>query len=253
MKKGILISLIVGLILVLIIVVTIKINSPIGIIMKQGFKQLNRITLIDREKVKELETELKTIRFERDSILNIQEKILKENKSLYLTLDKQEQINLRLNNDLRIQRNRIEQLITIQLLSPSEQTKLFDNLTTDSKYPQSVLLDEYFAKISVDRLAEANYKIQREKELEEENAIQQELIENLELTNNSLKRINSNTENALVQCNSAFELTLEEKNQFRDLYLESSGKTRKGLFIAYSIIVVETIVLVWVLAGSASN
>jgi len=248
--KNLLISISVGLLIALIVIVLIKVNSPMGIIMKQGFKQLNRITLIDKEKVKELETELKTIRFERDSIMKIQRQLVVENRSLYLTLDRQEQINFQLNKDLSIQRARVRDLSISQrlLLTPTQNTQLFDNLTSGSKYEPSLLLDEYFAKISVQRLAEANYKIKREKELDEENAIQQKLIENLELTTGSLKIINSNLEQVVLQCNTAMDLALEEKDQYRKLYLEAAGKTRKGLFITTGIIVVETILIVWLLS-----
>lgn len=245
--KNILIATIIGLVVALIIVVLIKMNSPLGIVMKQGFKQLNRITLIDKEKVKELETELKTIKLERDSIFKIYDNILKENKALYLTLDKQQNINFQLNSDLATQRAKVRELtISQQLLTPTQNTLLFDDLTSNSTNEKS-LLDGNYVKTRVERIIEANYKMQREEELETENVIQQQLIENLELTNNSLKRINSNSENALVQCNTALDLTIEEKNQYKDLYLESAGKTRKGLFITTGIIVIETIVLVWVL------
>ena len=246
--KNLLISIIVGLLIALIVVVLIKINSPLGLVIRQGFKQLNRMTLVDKDRVKELENEIKTIRFERDSITKIQRELAAENRSLYLTVDRQEKINIQLNQDLTAQRIRINQLTVSQrLLSPTQNTQLFDNLTFGSSSTLSVLMDGNFVKTPLERIIEANYRMRREKELEEENLIQQKLIENLEFTNNSLRRINSNLEESLLQSNIKMELTLDEKDQYRKLYLESTGKTRKALFITTGVIVIETIVLVWVL------
>lgn len=247
--KVVLITLSVVFLIIFAGFVIIKSNAPLSIILRQGFKQLTGIELIDNEKVRQIESELSDLRLENNR-LNIEygrferdreeaEKVFKKQEEKITSLNQEvNQLRTR-NQQLREERREITPIMTVYD---------FDELTHTRNNPdKSVQIQDDLVQTPIERIEEANIKMIEGINAIQENEVLIELVDELFKTITPLQSMNASLENQLDIALRQGEIALAERDRYKDLYLEVEGKTRKNLLIAYGVIALETTIIVLML------
>lgn len=226
-----------------------QVNEPWALVVKATIKQIAKIEFVDQEEFQRINEELKTLKEDKRDLTRQQRTLVKENESYLKTIEKERETISSLRNSLNYLRARTFQLeIAQERLTPTQQVTQFDKLTTDDENSELIQKDnKVIVETTPERIADANLQMQEKRNLEIENAIQDQIISELEKNIEGYAKMNSNLETALDTQKQLTQIAVSEKNEYKELYDEVKGKTRKGLIVAYGIAAVEAIIIVTML------
>lgn len=245
---GIVLSIIAVLLIAAFVIV--QINQPWAIAVRKVFAKIANIEVVDEQRIQELELKIKYLQFERDSILKINENIFAENEELNNIIDERDEyIGILLANIEQQEQEMQDMVDSLGTLTPTEMVEKFDELTGEDLHPSSSLRVDEIVETPIERIEKSTVKMVERDYLLNQTIAHKKIIEELNKNVSDLRIINNNLNNALVQERALTELALRERDYYIELYRETIGKTRVRTIIAYTIVAIETAVIIWIVTG----
>jgi len=229
----------------------IKSNSLTSLAIREGYRQITNITVVDKRELSEIKTENRNLNRENRQLTRLYTDLDKDNINLYKQLGEQNKVNKQLEINLAKYRKENEFLINyITVLSPTEKLALLDSLSGGDKYLPSTLIEKHnllLAEIDINRIEEIYNKIMEGIYYKGENQIISNQNQESQNTIKYLTSLNANLNDMLSKQLQNNINTIQQRDNYKKLLDDISSNVNRNLFIAWSIIAIETALIILIL------